>query len=271
MPVSSKPGLAVERVQTLNVLLSNDDGFFAPGLKALATTLEQFGEVMVAAPDRERSAVGHGITVHQPLRIQEKPLLPGMKRSFMTSGTPADCVKLAVQGLQWQPDVVVSGINRGANLGTDVLYSGTVSAALEGLLLGFPAIAVSLCGHDEDGYTMAAEVITRLLKNDVLPLKPGALYNINVPVTAAGDVPKYRFTRQGTRIYDNIFERRQDPRGVPYFWLGGKPLPTEEDPEVDLTAIADGCVSITPLQPDLTNYGLLRALRAGGNHSDKED
>ncbi len=245
----------------MKVLLSNDDGFHAPGLKTLAEVLQDFGEVMVAAPDRERSAVGHGITVHQPLRIKEQPLLPGMKNSFMASGTPADCVKLAVQGLEWRPDVVFSGINRGANLGTDVLYSGTVSAALEGLLLGLPAIAVSLCGHDTAGYELAAAVMRDILEKDILPLKTGALYNINVPLTAGSELPKIRFTRQGTRIYNNIFEQRKDPRGIPYYWLGGTPVPASADPEVDLTAIADGCVSITPLQPDLTNYNLLRQLR----------
>ena len=244
----------------LKFLLSNDDGFSAPGLIAMAEVLQEFGDIMVAAPDRERSAVGHGITVHHPLRIRQKPLLPDLEDSYMVSGTPADCVKLAIQGLGWKPDIVFSGINRGANLGTDVLYAGTVSAALEALLLGYPAAAISLCGQDILHYDTAKNALRAILEENILPWHELGLYNINVPGQPWEQIKGFRFTQQGTRIYQNVFEQRQDPRGIPYFWLGGSPAASERDPKIDVTTVSDGYVSITPLQADLTDRRLLDRL-----------
>ncbi len=245
----------------MKILLSNDDGFHATGLRSLAEALQSIGDVMVAAPNHERSAVGHGITVHDPLRITYQPLIPSLQDSFMTNGTPADCVKLAVQALGWRPDLVISGINSGANLGTDVLYSGTVSAAMEGLILGFPAIAVSLCGTSPSGFEDAAAVVSRMLQNDLLPLRKDTLYNVNIPDgISCSNPPELRFTRQGMRIYNNMFEERRDPKGIPYYWLGGTSSAADNGPGIDMAAIADGCISVTPLRPDLTNCSVLQEL-----------
>lgn len=243
------------------ILISNDDGIHAPGLKALAESLQDLDQILVVAPDRERSATGHGITVHRPLRI-EAVSLPGVTaQAWAINGTPADCVKLAVDNLLPNPpSLVVAGINQGPNLGTDVLYSGTVSAAIEGIINGFPALAFSLTSYDRCDFSTAAQVARRIVSlvlQEGLP--QGTLLNINVPAAKPRGI---RITRLGYRRYVNVFHKRTDPRGRIYYWMAGEPLDLEESSDnTDVQAIRDNCISITPIQLDLTDYKAMAALR----------
>ncbi|MDQ0287652.1 5'-nucleotidase [Desulfofundulus luciae] len=243
------------------VLLSNDDGIHAPGLKALAESLQELGELYIVAPDRERSATGHGITVHRPLRL-ETVSIPGIKaRAWAVDGTPADCVKLAVEDLLPDPPaLVVAGINQGPNLGTDVLYSGTVSAAIEGIINGFPALAISLTSYGSHDFTTAAEVARKVVNLTMQKGLPrGTLLNINVPPAKPRGI---RFTRLGNRRYVNIFHKRTDPRGRIYYWMAGEPLDLDENgDDTDVQAIKQNFISITPIQLDLTDYQSLQTLR----------
>ncbi|MGB9802607.1 5'/3'-nucleotidase SurE [Desulfofundulus sp.] len=243
------------------VLLSNDDGIHAPGLKALAESLQELGELYIVAPDRERSATGHGITVHRPLRL-EMVNMHGLKaRAWAVDGTPADCVKLAVEDLlPGPPALVVAGINQGPNLGTDVLYSGTVSAAIEGIINGLPALAISLASYGDHDFTRAAEVARKVVGLTIEKGLPrGTLLNINVPVAEPRGV---RFTRLGNRRYVNIFHKRTDPRGRIYYWMAGEPLDLEDNGnDTDVQAIRENFISITPIQLDLTDYRSLSVFR----------
>ena len=239
-----------------NVLVSNDDGIHAPGLAALAAALETVGEVYVVAPDRERSAVGHALTLHRPLRVESL----GARR-FAVNGTPTDCVNLAILGiLPVRPDVVVAGINSGSNLGDDVTYSGTVSAAMEGSLLGVPALAVSLVdagdGADYGPAARAAVELTRLLLRD----REGGVTLVNVNVRRGG--PRgIRMTRLGRRIYSEKVTEQRDPRGKVYYWIGAGPPAWEAGEDTDFAAVHAGYISVTPLHLDLTSYDGLRALK----------
>ncbi|MDA8334911.1 MAG: 5'/3'-nucleotidase SurE [Peptococcaceae bacterium] len=244
----------------MRVLLANDDGIEAAGITALRQVLEDLDwEVYVSAPDRERSAVGHGITVHRPLRVR-KYVWGEKSRGWSVDGTPADCVKLALENfLPQPPDLVISGINLGPNLGTDVLYSGTVSAAFEGLINGFTAIAVSLAVYGEADYRPAAAFLRDFLPQALrMTLPPCTMLNINVPP----GVPRgIRIARLGRRRYVNVFHRRTDPRGRAYYWMAGEVEDTDNGPGTDLAAVKDGFVSVSPLHCDLTDYNLLDALR----------
>jgi 5'-nucleotidase len=239
-----------------NILVSNDDGIHAAGLAALAAALEKVGEVYVVAPDRERSAVGHALTLHRPLRVESVG-----PRRFAVNGTPTDCVNLAILGiLPVRPDVVVSGINNGSNLGDDVTYSGTVSAAMEGTLLGVPALAVSLIdaadGADYGPAARAAVELTRLLLRD---RESGVtLLNANVP---RGRPKGLRLTRLGRRVYSEKVTEERDPRGKVYYWIGAGPPAWEAGEDSDFAAVHAGYVSVTPLHLDLTSYDGLRALK----------
>ncbi|MDK2926477.1 MAG: 5/3-nucleotidase [Bacillota bacterium] len=244
------------------VLLSNDDGIDAAGLTALAGAFSPADQVAIVAPDRERSASGHAITMDRPLRVREVKHFAGP--AWAVTGTPGDCVKLALTTLlPRKPDLVVAGINRGPNLGTDVFYSGTVAAALEGLLFGLPALAVSLATHAPDAdYSLAARlaraIVQRLLAK---PALAETLLNVNVPARPAREIRGLSITRLGTRRYKNTFEARQDPRGQTYYWLAGEPLPQECPPDTDIAAVAAGRISITPLSLDLTDYRRLADLK----------
>jgi 5'-nucleotidase len=232
------------------LLVTNDDGVHAPGLSALAEALTELGDVFVIAPDREQSAVGHALTLHRPLRVDRLG-----ERRFAVNGTPSDCVNLGVLGLLPEPPVlVVSGINDGANLGDDVTYSGTVSAAMEGTLLGVSSIAVSLERPDE-GFAEAAR-IARLVAARVLVegLSPKAFLNVNVP----RGMPKgIRLTELGHRVYKERIVEQTDPRGRTYYWIGAGPPQWDTSDATDLAALHDGYASITPLHLDLTHYGAL--------------
>ena len=250
-------------MNVLRILLTNDDGVRSPGLAALVAQLAPSHEVTVVAPDREQSGVGHGITVHDPLRVYRVDVGESCE-AFAVSGTPADCVKIAFDALlDCPPDLVISGVNNGVNLGTDVLYSGTVAAAVEGCLYGAQAMAVSLDGRDAEGFAYAArlaEALALRLAEEGLP--PETLLNVNVPKGAPSAVKGVRLTRLGRRRYRNVFDRRSDPRGREYYWLAGDPVDLEvNDASTDAAALHAGYVSITPIRVDMTHFESLERLR----------
>ena len=247
------------------LLVTNDDGFRAAGLAALAAALDAVGEVVVVAPERERSAVGHAITMVDPLRVWRERL-PDGREVFVVDGTPADCVKIGVRSLVTPaPALVMSGINRGGNAGTNVIYSGTVSAATEATILGVPAAALSVDTYAADAdFGPAAAFAARLARRILAePLPPGVLLNVNVPALPAGDIAGVRVTRQSGAVLDDRYEERRDPRGRSYFWLAAERMavaaPHADD---DITALAEGYISITPLHYDLTAHEALRAVSA---------
>lgn len=237
----------------LKILLTNDDGFHAEGLQQLFRTLNKIHEVTIIAPDQERSAVGHGITMHYPLRAKQIQL--ENRLHWAINGTPADCVKLGVDCLLKEnpPDLVLSGINRGPNLGNDVLYSGTVSAAIEGMMNNRPSVAISLVGFDQLEYSAAANYIAANLLT-ICELAQEAVLNINIPTV---HIKGTHITRLGKREYQNVFEERKDPRGQTYFWMGGEPIILEQVDDSDIAAVEAGYVSISPLQFDLTNHSFI--------------
>ncbi len=235
----------------MRILVTNDDGFHAAGLQALWQSLEGLGEVWVVAPDRERSGVSHSITLHSPLRIHRQG-----ERAFTVDGTPADCVYLAANHVlrEAPPDLVVSGINHGPNLADDITYSGTVAAALEATMLGIPAVAVSLCVRSRTADFSASARFTRSvvrgLERHRLPA--GVLLNVNVP--EASDGASYRITRQGRRSYGREVIANTDPRGRPYYWIGGDEQAHEDRPGSDANAVNDETIiSVTPLHLDMTH------------------
>jgi 5'-nucleotidase len=242
----------------MRILLTNDDGINAPGLAALCQELNKIATVSVFAPTYERSATSHGITVRAPLRVQEEKM-EGAAEAWAIDGFPVDCVKLALQYMMKdEPDLVISGINHGANLGTDTLYSGTVSAALEGYICGFPSIAVSLI-DGKSNLEKACQFITEFcLWWQKENFKPCCTFNINVP---PGEIKGCKYAQLGVRTYHNVFEERIDPRGGRYFWLSGQPEDKGCGGRSDVEIVADGCISITPLGPDLTDYKILAFIK----------
>ncbi len=248
-------------VETLKILLTNDDGIYAPGLWALYAMLKRDHRLTVVAPDRERSAVGHGITLHQPLRAAHVEL--NGFRGWAVSGTPADCVKLAVRELMPDaPDMVVSGINPGANVGIDLNYSGTVAAAKEAALYGFPALAVSIQAGDEPCFETAARCVARLIPlvhSQRLPA--GTFLNVNVPNLPWSEVAGMRLSRQCIDPFDDHFEKRRDPRNRVYYWQGGAPKSVPGHPDADGAVLTANSISITPVRCDMTDYEALEALR----------
>jgi len=250
----------------MHLLVTNDDGIHAAGLQALARSLRSLGEVTVLAPDRNWSASGHVKTMHRPLRVREVEL-PDGSPALCSDGAPSDCVALALLGLLKRPiDMVVSGINPYANLGHDVTYSGTVTAAMEAVIHGLPGIAVSLDtpeGHSGPrDYSAAAEVaaaIARRVAEDGLPR--GVVLNVNVPYGARESMRGVAVTRQGLRVYRDELVRREDPRGRPYYWIGGESPSGLSEPDTDFWALREKYVSITPLQLDLTAAEQLPMLR----------
>ena len=259
----------------MKLLISNDDGIFAQGIRTLADTLALDGhDVTVVCPDQERSATGHGLTLHQPIRAEiiESVYHPSIK-AWACSGTPADCVKLALWALlDSPPDYVLSGINHGPNLGTDILYSGTVSAAMEGLIAGIPSIAFSLGSYTSRDFQNAALFAQKLLKQlHTHPLPEPMLLNVNVPTVSWAEIKGVAIARQGVRRYCDIFQKRVDPRGKTYYWLAGElieeledPTPPVSDQEIptDVQAIRDHYITITPLQFNLTNSSQVQAISA---------
>lgn len=241
----------------MRILISNDDGYLAPGLAVLANALQQHAEVTVVAPDRNRSGASNSLTLTVPLRVKQAP-----SGFFYVDGTPTDCVHIAITGLMDdEPDMVIAGINEGGNLGDDVLYSGTVAAATEGRFLGYPAIAVSLVGASRGHYETAAEAVVRILRRmETEPLPSDSILNINVPDVPHDEIGGYRATRLGHRHKSEPVLRTKDPVGREIFWVG--PAGPEQDagPGTDFHAVRHGMVSITPLQIDLTRHSRLNDL-----------
>jgi 5'-nucleotidase len=239
------------------ILVSNDDGIYSEGLTTLAKALESLGDVFVVAPDRERSAVSHSLTLHRPLRVKKIT-----SNIFSIDGTPTDCVNLSLNGiLPVRPDLVVSGINVGANLGDDITYSGTVSAAMEGTLFGIPSFAISLACEDIGEFEIASHYAVKVADIILMHgLPKDTLLNINVPSVKADDIKGVKFTKQGKKIYSDAIVEKVDPRGKKYYWIGGNRIDFEHDEETDLMAVSENYVSITPLHLDLTNYASFKEL-----------
>jgi 5'-nucleotidase len=250
----------------MQILVTNDDGVTAPGLLALAQEMRRLGEVTILAPDRNWSASGHVKTMHRPLRVKEVLLEDG-SLAYASDGAPSDCVALALLGfIEKKIDIIVSGINPNANLGHDVTYSGTVTAAMEAAIWGHPGIAVSLNSPENHlgalDYGPAARVASRVVEKIFeygLPRK--TLLNINVPYLADEALMGFRITRLGLRLYRDKLVRRLDPRGKPYYWIGGEPPTGVPEEGTDFGALAGGYVSITPLQLDLTARDLMEEIR----------
>ena len=241
------------------ILVCNDDGVRSEGIAALAEAMRELGTVYVVAPDRERSAASHALTLSHPLRIEKIS-----SRVYAVDGTTTDCVNLAVNGILKNKKValVASGINKGANLGDDITYSGTVSAAMEGTLLGIPSIALSLASRNHFRFDVAAEFALRAARKVLRQgLPKDTLLNINLPNVPAEEVHGVRITRQGKRIYGDSIVEKKDPRGRKYYWIGGDSLRSEEMPGSDLEAVESNWISVTPVHLDFTNYSSLRALR----------
>jgi 5'-nucleotidase len=241
---------------SMRVLVSNDDGVDAPGIRVLAEALAELGEVTVVAPDRDRSGASNSLTLDQPIRVLEVG-----ERRFRVAGTPTDCVHLAITGLLTEePDIVVSGINNAPNLGDDVIYSGTVAAAMEGRFLGLPAIAVSLCSaehrpaHFETAARAAVEIVKRLL---VDPLPADTILNVNVPDRPWSEIRGFEVTRLGHRHRAEPCIAQRDPRGRPIWWIGPAGQEQDAGPGTDFHAVRSGCISITPIHVDLTRYQAL--------------
>ncbi len=251
----------------MRILVTNDDGVFAPGLLALAKAMRELGEVSIVAPEQNWSASGHVKTMHRPLRVKEVLIQDGSK-ALASDGAPSDCVALALLGLVEQPiDLVVSGINPNANIGHDVTYSGTVTAAMEAVITGnVPAMAVSMDGPDNHGepldFSSAARIAKQVAKSILLRgLPKGVFLNVNVPYLPLDQIKGYRVTRQGLRVYRDSLDKRTDPRGRPYYWIGGEAPTAIPEEGTDYGAVSNGYVSITPLQLDLTAWNALSELQ----------
>jgi len=246
----------------LKILIANDDGVFAPGIRALAKRLSENDEhsIYVVAPDRERSATGHSLTLHKPLRVQEVELEGRIEKAWSTTGTPSDCVKLAISTLMSEPpDLVISGINNGANLGSEILYSGTVAAAMEGTFMGVGSIAVSLAHEGRARrFDVAAEFMARFVDHyPALELPARILLNVNVPAVSFEELAGIRITELGQRMYNDWFEHRHDPRGNDYYWLAGHAIKEGEKETSDAHAIHQDMISITPVSFQMTDRDTL--------------
>lgn len=265
----------------MKILISNDDGVLALGIRSLANGLARAGhQVYVVCPDQERSATGHGLTLHQPIRAEKlvqskvegvESLFHPSIQAWACSGTPADCVKLGLWALlESRPDFVLAGINHGPNLGTDVLYSGTVSAAMEGMIENIPSIAFSLASYTDHEFTAATEfAVTLLATFEKHPPQDAMLLNVNIPPVPPEEIAGVTLAYQGVRRYIDIFEQRTDPRGKNYYWLAGELLEEETAPgeninttqfPMDVQAIRHNYITITPLQYNLTDTHRLQDL-----------
>ncbi len=245
----------------MRILISNDDGIQAKGINELRKSLQDENEIYVVAPDRERSATGHKITMHRPLRVVDWQYPGTGAKGWAVDGTPADCVKLGLEALlPAPPDLIISGINLGPNLGTDVLYSGTVSAAIEGIINEIPSIAISLASYKYRDFSYSGRLIRELVSKFGKELPRRTLLNINMP---PGPPRGIKATRLGHRRYINIFDKRKDPRGRVYFWMAGEPFDMDkDDPDTDVWAVKEGYISITPVHFDLTDYPVMEQLKS---------
>ncbi len=239
----------------MRILVSNDDGVYSKGIKALAQALRSIADVTVVAPARERSAASHSLTLHRPLRV-----IKISSQTYAIDGTPTDAVTLGIfEIMKHKPDLVISGINHGANLGDDVHYSGTVSAAFEGAIAGFPAIAISLMGRENLVFGPAARFAVRICKKVYKEgLPKGSVLNINVPNVLQNKIKGYEWTKIGKRKYGDIIVEKIDPRGRPYYWIGGDETGFVDIRGSDCNAVLSNKISITPLRVDMTDYAYLK-------------
>jgi 5'-nucleotidase len=241
----------------MKILVTNDDGIHSEGLHALAEALKMTGEVMVIAPDRERSSAAHALTMHRPLRVERIE-----EDTYAVDGTPVDCVILGTHLLRPErPGIVASGINKGENMGEDILYSGTVSAALEGTIMGIPSFAISMAARRNFKFKSAAAFavrVARFIQKNGLPKE--TLLNINVPNIDRVQIQSYKITRQGRRIYGDVVYEKTDPRNRKYYWIGGNEPSFQREEGTDFDAVAKGYVSITPLHPNLTCHTRLKEM-----------
>jgi 5'-nucleotidase len=240
------------------ILVTNDDGVHSPGIIALYKTMKNLGEAYIIAPDRERSATGHSLTLHRPLKVDEI-----REHVYSINGTPTDCVTLGINKLlPERPSLVVSGINKGANLGDDITYSGTVSAAIEGTIFGVPSIAFSLTNdkyyHFDTAIYVALKIASHVI-NQSLPYD--TLLNVNIPNLRKEEIHGIKFTRQGKRIYDNSIQETYSPLGEKHYWIGGGKPYWEHGEDTDIEAVQAKFISVTPIHLDLTNYDALSLLR----------
>lgn len=240
------------------ILVTNDDGVHSPGIIALFRAMKGLGEAFIVAPDRERSAAGHSLTLHRPLKVTEV-----RDHVYSVNGTPTDCVTVGINKiLRDRPALVVSGINRGANLGDDITYSGTVSAAVEGTIFGVPSLAFSLVGDKHFHYETAASVSASIARHVIeYSLPYDTLLNINVPNLPRDQIHGIKFTRQGKRVYDGSIQETFDPWGEKHYWIGGGKPYWERGDDMDMDAIQAGFISVTPVHLDLTNYDALELFR----------
>jgi len=242
----------------MRILLSNDDGYFAPGIATLADALKGLGEVTVVAPERDRSGASNSLTLDRPLILRQSA-----SGFYFVNGTPTDCVHLAVTGmLDHLPDIIISGINHGANMGDDTIYSGTVAAATEGFMLGIPALAVSLANYAGGNFASASRVVVDLVRRyQLAPFKEAFLLNINVPDKPWADIGALEITRLGKRHKAEPAVKSVNPRGQTVYWVGAAGLAEDAGPGTDFYAVENGRVSITPLQMDLTRYSQLEGVK----------
>ncbi|MDF2592328.1 MAG: stationary-phase survival protein SurE [Clostridia bacterium] len=253
----------------MKILISNDDGIHATGIKALALAMQELGEVYVIAPERNKSATGHAVTMHTPLRSKKMDIFGEKIKAWWVNGTPADCIKLGVENLmKVKPDLIVSGINMGENLGTDVIYSGTVSAAVEGAIFGIPAIAFSYEDHDATDMTavgMAAKEICKQILSHGIP--KDHIFNVNIPkFNSIEEIRGIKTCKLGIKIYKNNFEVRKDPNGNDYYWLAGELIEMPEDIDTDIYAVKNKYISITPIDIDMTDYSLMSEVKSWNLH-----
>lgn len=244
----------------MNILCTNDDGYLATGIRVLASAARSLGSVTVVAPDREQSATSHSLTLHHPLRARRS-----VDGSWIVDGTPTDCVILAMNELLGaKPDICVSGVNHGPNMGEDVLYSGTVAAAMEATVIGIPSVALSYTGDRYEELEGWEEVVARILSGilEDRPFPDDTLFNVNLPAVSPEEVKGIRVTSLGRRRYSESITRALDPSGKEYFWIGGGVAHWRGSSDSDFQAVEDGYVSVTPLHLDLTNYRLLEEVRS---------
>ena len=243
----------------MNILVTNDDGILAPGLALLADVCRKVANVTVISPDREQSGTSHSLTLHRPLRPARRP-----DGAWQVDGTPTDCVMLAIQALMPErPEFVFSGVNHGPNMGEDVLYSGTVAAAMEAVMLGVPGIGISFAGTRPETLGTYTDLLTHLVERitSAPNFPPETFLNVNLPLVAAGEVKGIKVTKLGSRVFSESLTRMKDPWGREIFWIGGGTITWTGDEDSDHAAVREGYLSVTPLHMDLTNYDLLETVR----------
>jgi 5'-nucleotidase len=244
------------------ILITNDDSISAKGIAQLVKSMEPLGDILIVAPDKPQSGMGHAITIHDPLRLKESNQFPGLE-AYTCSGTPVDCVKLAIyEIIKKRPTLLVSGINHGSNAATNVLYSGTMSAAVEGAIESIPSIGFSLLDHSSDADFEAAGHYAAIIAKNVLEkdLQPGVCLNVNIPKGKLGELKGIKICRQGKAFWEDSFDKRNDPFGGEYFWLTGKMIKTDKGEDTDIWALENNYVSIVPTQFDMTAHHLISSL-----------